>query len=38
LDYATFDTPLVANLPSVQAIKNAVDPENVMGLVGGFKL
>ena len=41
-NYAIFDTPLVklygANLPRLQAIKEAVDPENVMGLAGGFKL
>ncbi|KAG6369181.1 hypothetical protein JVT61DRAFT_1339 [Boletus reticuloceps] len=41
-NYAIFDTPLVnmygANLPSLQAIKAAVDPEDVMGLAGGFKL
>ena len=40
-NYAIFDTPLVhlygANLPRLQAIKAAVDPENVMGLAGGFK-
>ncbi|KAF8124592.1 FAD dependent oxidoreductase [Boletus edulis] len=41
-NYAIFDTPLVnmygANLPSLQAIKAAVDPEDVMGLAGGFML
>jgi hypothetical protein len=26
------------NLPGLRAIKHAVDPENVMGLAGGFKL
>ena len=41
-NYAIFDTPLIdlydTNLPRLQAIKKAVDPGNVMGLVGGFKL
>ncbi|KAI9449854.1 FAD-binding domain-containing protein [Lactarius psammicola] len=41
-NYALFDTPLEdlygANLPRLQAIKQAVDPKNVMGLAGGFKL
>jgi hypothetical protein len=41
-NYALFDTPLEdiygANIPRLQAIQNAVDPENVMGLAGGFKL
>jgi hypothetical protein len=41
-NYALFDTPLEdlygANIPRLQTIKNAVDPENVMGLTGGFKL
>ena len=41
-NYALFDTPLEdiygANIPRLQAIKSAVDPENVMGLAGGFKL
>jgi hypothetical protein len=41
-NYALFDTPLEdiygANIPRLQAIRNAVDPENVMGLAGGFKL
>jgi len=40
-NYAIFDTPLVdlygTNLPRLQAIKAAVDPEDVMGLAGGFK-
>lgn len=39
-NYAIFDTPLVklygANLQRLQAIKKAVDPNNVMGLTGGF--
>jgi len=41
-NYAIFDTPLVklygANVPRLQGIKMEVDPENVMGLAGGFKL
>ncbi|KAH9033400.1 FAD dependent oxidoreductase [Lactarius pseudohatsudake] len=41
-NYAFFDTPLEdlygANLPRLRAIQDAVDPENVMGLAGGFKL
>jgi len=40
-NYALFDTPLVdmygANLPNLRAIHAEVDPENVMGLAGGFK-
>ena len=40
-NYAIFGTPLEkmygANVPRLQAIKKAVDPENVMGLAGGFK-
>ncbi|KAH9054948.1 FAD-binding domain-containing protein [Lactarius vividus] len=41
-NYAFFDTPLEdlygANLPRLRAIQDALDPENVMGLAGGFKL
>ena len=41
-NYAIFDTPLVnlygVNLARLRAIKAAVDPENIMGLAGGFKL
>jgi FAD/FMN-containing dehydrogenase len=40
-NYALFNTPLEdlygANIPRLRAIKRAVDPENVMGLAGGFK-
>ncbi|KAH9026592.1 FAD-binding domain-containing protein [Lactarius pseudohatsudake] len=41
-NYALFDTPLEeiygANLPRLHGIKKAVDPTNVMGLAGGFKI
>ncbi|KAG9308226.1 hypothetical protein JVU11DRAFT_12244 [Chiua virens] len=41
-NYALFDTPLVnlygKNLPRLQTIKAEVDPDNVMGLAGGFKI
>ncbi|KAH9017326.1 FAD dependent oxidoreductase [Lactarius deliciosus] len=41
-NYALFNTPLEeiygANLPRLHVIKKAVDPENVMGLAGGFKI
>jgi len=41
-NYAIFDTPLVKiygkNLPALRALKSDVDPDNVMGLAGGFKL
>ncbi|KAH9017336.1 FAD-binding domain-containing protein [Lactarius deliciosus] len=41
-NYALFDTPLEeiygANLPRLHRIKKAVDPTNVMGLAGGFKI
>ncbi|KAH8982962.1 FAD dependent oxidoreductase [Lactarius akahatsu] len=41
-NYALSDTPLEeiygANLPRLHGIKKAVDPENVMGLAGGFKI
>ncbi|KAJ7027402.1 FAD-binding domain-containing protein [Mycena alexandri] len=40
-NYALYDTPLEriygANLPRLRAIKAEVDPDNVMGLAGGFK-
>ncbi len=41
-NYALFDTPLEDiygdSIPRLQAIKRAVDPKDVMGLTGGFKL
>ncbi|KAJ7762660.1 FAD-binding domain-containing protein [Mycena metata] len=41
-NYALYDTPLERlygkNLPRLRAIKARVDPHNVMGLAGGFKL
>ncbi|KAH8984844.1 FAD-binding domain-containing protein [Lactarius akahatsu] len=41
-NYALFDTPLEeiygANLLRLHGIKKAVDPTNVMGLAGGFKI
>ncbi|KAH8982959.1 FAD-binding domain-containing protein [Lactarius akahatsu] len=41
-NYALFDTPLEdiygVNLPRLHAIRKAVDPKDVMGLAGGFKL
>ncbi|KAF5336337.1 hypothetical protein D9611_006750 [Ephemerocybe angulata] len=41
-NYVLGDTPLVrlygSNLPRLRAIKRRVDPENVMGLAGGFKI
>ncbi|KAF8899583.1 hypothetical protein CPB84DRAFT_1747770 [Gymnopilus junonius] len=40
-NYAAYDTLLVdmygSNLPALQNLKVAVDPQNVMGLAGGFK-
>ncbi|KAF8899585.1 hypothetical protein CPB84DRAFT_1780125 [Gymnopilus junonius] len=40
-NYAIYDTPLADmygdNLPALRALKVAVDPEDVMGLAGGFK-
>jgi Berberine and berberine like len=40
-NYALFSTPLEdlygANIARLRAINSAVDPENVMGLTGGFK-
>ncbi|KAG0693487.1 hypothetical protein DFH29DRAFT_1007238, partial [Suillus ampliporus] len=40
-NYAIFDTPLSniygKNVPRLQALQDAVDPTNVMGLAGGFK-
>ncbi|KAI0634577.1 FAD-binding domain-containing protein [Trametes polyzona] len=41
-NYAIFDTPLERiygdNLPKLKALKAQYDPENVMGLAGGWKL
>ncbi|KAH8981553.1 FAD-binding domain-containing protein [Lactarius deliciosus] len=41
-NYALFDTPSEeiygVNLPRLHVIKKAVDPTNVMGLAGGFKI
>ena len=40
-NYALFDTPLEdmygGNVPRLHAIRQAIDPEDVMGLAGGFK-
>jgi hypothetical protein len=40
-NYAIYDTPLSSiyggNLQALHAIKAFVDPNNVMGLAGGFK-
>ncbi|EGO04139.1 hypothetical protein SERLA73DRAFT_119696 [Serpula lacrymans var. lacrymans S7.3] len=40
-NYAIYDTPLESlygdNLPLLQRLKAEVDPQNVMGLAGGFK-
>ncbi|TEB23063.1 FAD-binding domain-containing protein [Coprinellus micaceus] len=41
-NYALWDAPLDriygSNLPKLQEIKRRVDPDNVMGLAGGFKI
>ncbi|KAI0260041.1 FAD-binding domain-containing protein [Gloeopeniophorella convolvens] len=41
VNYALFDTPLEtmygAGLPRLHSIKKSVDPDNVMGLAGGWK-
>lgn len=41
-NYAVYDTPVQdiygSNLDKLKAIKRKVDPNNVMGLAGGFKL
>jgi len=40
-NYAIYDTPLEmiygANLPRLCSLQQCVDPDNVMGLAGGFK-
>ena len=40
-NYALFDTPLEdmygKNVPRLRALRCAIDPEDVMGLAGGFK-
>ena len=40
-NYALFDTPLEdmygKNVPRLRAVRRAIDPEDVMGLAGGFK-
>jgi len=40
-NYALFDTPLEdmygQNVPRLHALRQAIDPEDVMGLAGGFK-
>lgn len=40
-NYAVYDTPLEAmygnNVPKLQALKAEIDPNNVMGLAGGFR-
>ena len=40
-NYALFDTPLAdmygENVPRLRAIRQTIDPEDVMGLAGGFK-
>ena len=41
MNYALFDTPLEdmygANVPRLRKIRAEIDPEDVMGLAGGFK-
>jgi hypothetical protein len=41
-NYALFGTPVESlygsNLPRLRSIRNAVDPNNVMALAGGFKI
>jgi hypothetical protein len=40
-NYALFDTPLKDmygnNVPRLHALRQAIDPDNVMGLAGGFR-
>ena len=40
-NYALFDTPLEdmygTNVQRMRAVRRAIDPEDVMGLAGGFK-
>lgn len=41
-NYALYDTPIEqifgSNLPKLRNLKKEIDPMNVMGLAGGFKL
>ncbi|KAJ2935499.1 hypothetical protein H1R20_g1593, partial [Candolleomyces eurysporus] len=41
-NYALWDTPVQkiygSNLPALKSVKSRVDPSNVMGLAGGFKI
>ena len=40
-NYAIFGTPLTdmygGNVPALQALKRRIDPQNIMGLAGGWK-
>lgn len=41
-NYSLYDTPLekvyLDNLPKLKKLQNSIDPTNIMGLAGGFKL